>query len=327
MKYARRDAKQWARETLKDYFVVTTTPMKADLSIDEAGIAANIDRILRWDGAKGIYLNSIYQEFWTLTMAERKRLVEVSIKAVNGRVPVNVGINSSCTADVIELGQHAQEAGADLVMIWPPTFGQRSPEGVIEYYKEITAELDIGVCIYASALSEIGFQITAPMMLELAKIENIVAAKEASLNLATYLRTLEDVGDKICVSSPLEEYWLIGRAMLGDAKAPGFMLGSSRPLYMQNERRGLLNEFLEAANTGDLRQANTSLQEILLIANKLHNKYLSRGEHNVALTKVITGMFGYASGPVRPAITMPPADVVNDARKVLEDAGFLEAAA
>lgn len=322
MKYVRSQAKEWVRDSLRDYLVTTTTPLNADLGLDEEGLRRNVDHILRFKGARGIYIGSIYQEFWTLTLEERKRLAKVTIDAVNGRVPVVVGVNASCIADIVALALHAQESGADLVMVWPPTFGQRSPEGVLAYYRAIAEKLDIGMCVYASALSEIGFQLTAPMLLELAKIDNICAVKEASMSIATYLRTVELVGKKVSVSSPLEEYWLFGRLMQ-PAQAPKFMLGTSRPLYLQTEKRPFLQDFLDAYTEQDMPSLNRALQNILSIANRLHNKYLQRGEHNVALTKAITGMFGMAAGPVRPPITMPSGEDIAEARSVLREAGLV----
>ncbi len=323
MRYARREAKAWARESLRDYVVTLTTPLHPDLSLDLDGLRRNVEYLLGFPRNRGIYVGSIYQEFWTLTLDERKRLAGAAIAAVAGRVPVVVGVSGNCAADVIDLARDAQDRGADIVMIWPPTFGQRSAPGVLDFYRGVISQLEVGVCVYASALSEIGFRLTPEMLEDLSNLENVCVVKEASMSIGTYLRTLRLLGDRIVVSCPLEEYWFTGRTLLGDRYAAPVLMGSSRPLYLNTAPRRLLEQFLDAADAGDVPAASAHLDAVLALAERLHNRYLQRGEHNVALTKAITGMIGMAAGPVRPPITMPSADELADARRALSEAALL----
>lgn len=143
------------------------------------------------------------------------------------------------------------------------------------------------------------------------------------MSIGTYLRTLRLLGDRIVVSCPLEEYWFTGRTLLGDRYAAPVLMGSSRPLYLNTAPRRLLEQFLDAADAGDVPAASAHLDAVLALAERLHNRYLQRGEHNVALTKAITGMIGMAAGPVRPPITMPSADELADARRALSEAALL----
>jgi len=324
MKYARSDAKKWVNENLHGHIAVTTTPMTTDGEIDWKGLASNVDFLLALPGMNGIYLNSIYQEFWTMTEAEKRRVTEVTIEAVNGRVPVIVGCNHTSARDTLALAKHAQESGADLTMVWPPYYGVRTEDGVHAYYEYIAERLDIGMCIYSTTLPELGHFLTPTAVVKLADIDNICAVKEVSLTLAGYTNMLQAAGDKIAISSPLEEYHYFGCCAFPKL-TPNFLLGNSRPMYMQTRERPYCADYWKAIDEGDLDKAGRALQPIVGMANALHSKYLSKGGHNIALAKHLTGLVGMAAGPVRPPMSAAPQEQIDEAVKILQSFGILPA--
>ena len=96
-----------------------TTPFDDEGRIDEAALAANIDRLLA-DGATGFVAGGCTGEFWALSMAERKRLYEVAVAAVAGRGTVIVGTGTVTPEDTIALTRHAEKVGCDGALILPP---------------------------------------------------------------------------------------------------------------------------------------------------------------------------------------------------------------
>jgi dihydrodipicolinate synthase/N-acetylneuraminate lyase len=323
MHYKRAAAKQWTRNTLSGYIVTTTTPFKNDLEIDYAGLRHNVDHLIGLPGARGLYLGSVYQEFWTLTMDERKRVTDTMIEANAGRVPIIAGVSHTSYKDSIELARHAQTAGADLVMCWPPYYGPRSADGVFEYYQNLANAVDIGICVYSSTLSELGYYITPAEMVRLAGIDTICLVKEAALSLDKYSAMLAAAGHLLPISCPLEEYHLYGLSAFGPKIMPKFLFGSSRPLYMQSKAKPYCAEFMGAIEVGDYESARVPLQNIVRIANQLHSKFLAKGQHNVALTKAITEMFGMIGGAVRPPLYRAASDEIQMARALLQSEGLL----
>ena len=323
MHYQRATAKHWTRDTLSGYIVTTTTPFKNDLEIDYAGLRHNVDHLIGLPGARGLYLGSVYQEFWTLTMDERKRVTDTMIEANAGRVPIIAGVSHTSYKDSIELARHAQAAGADLVMCWPPYYGPRSADGVFDYYQNLANAVDIGICVYSSTLSELGYYITPAEMVRLAGIDTICLVKEAALSLDKYSAMLAAAGHLLPISCPLEEYHLYGLAAFGPSIMPKFLFGSSRPLYMQSKAKPYCAEFMAAIEAGDYEAARQPLQHIVRIANQLHSKFLAKGQHNVALTKAITEMFGMIGGAVRPPLYRAAADGIQAARALLQSEGLL----
>jgi 4-hydroxy-tetrahydrodipicolinate synthase len=323
VQYDLKDAKAWAKETLRDYFVTTTMPFRDDLSVDEEGLRHNVEHILGIASTGGVYVGSIYQEFTALTLAERKLVNQTVLSAVGGRTPVMVGVSGTCIADIVEMANDAQQHGADLVMLWPPMFGLRTAEGVMDFYRRIAEQSSIGICVYASSFGELGFRLTPDMLLELSELDAVCAVKEASMSIAIYFETLAKVGDRIVVSMPAEEFWLPGRLVMGAARASEVFLGTSRPLYCETAQRPLTSSFLAAARAGDPKATDLML-EIRGVADSIFARPHARGSHEVALTKAITGMYGMATGPVRPPLGYPPQELIDEARETLEAAGLLD---
>jgi 4-hydroxy-tetrahydrodipicolinate synthase len=326
MKYQRHEAKTWARETLRDYMVTLTTPFDENLQIDEAGLRRNVNRIVGLDSIGSLYVGGYYQESMAMTMAEQKRVTEIVIDAVAGRKPVMIWTGATSIADSIELTQHAQEAGADLAMVWPPHVGFRTKDGVLDWLRTVIRSADIGIGVYATRLAENGFYVDASMLEVLAEEDNVCCVKEASFNLAMYLDTLERLGEKIVVSCPVEEHWIYGRMLMGDRYAAPVLLATSRPLYLETEKQQYLGRFLNAERSGNLADISSTLRDLLKVADQIHNKYINAGTHNPAINKAVTEMMGYASGPVRPPLTWPAEAELRDAHDVLERAGLLDAA-
>jgi len=111
---------------------------------------------------------------------------------------------------------------------------------------------------------------------------------------------LSAVGETIVVSCPLEEYTLFGLATFGTSHVPPVLLGSSRPFYVQNTRFPYCEHFASALKAGNVENAAAALRPILWAANRLHNRFVNRGGHNVALVKYITELLGMAGGRSAP---------------------------
>src|SRR6185369_5980445 len=112
--------KQWARYDLHGHLIVTTTPFNDDLSIDYDGLASNMQRMRELPSVSGFYVNSIFNEATALTLAERKRIAELSVSSVKRELPIVVAIGGVPMHDAIELAQHAQKISAAMLTLWPP---------------------------------------------------------------------------------------------------------------------------------------------------------------------------------------------------------------
>ncbi len=320
-RYSRSEAKSWLRG-LKGYLVIVTTPYRADGEVDLDGLRRNVAQSLELPGVTGLYLGSIYQEFWTLTLTERMRIIEAAARECDGHATVMAGVSSTCARDSMELARAAEDVGADALMVWPPFYGPRDDDGMMAFFESIASASDLAICSYSTTISELGYYLTPDLAQRLAVIDTFSGVKEASRSLSGYSEMVSTVGEVLTVSSPLEEYTLFGLAAFGRSYVPALMLGSSRPLYVQNSEHPYCAQFAQALLADDLQQASAALRPILWAANRLHNRFVSRGAHNVGLVKYITELAGMASGPVRPPMSSPTDAEKAEARAVLAEIGM-----
>ena len=146
-----------------------------------------------------LWCTSGVAEFWSLTMAERKQLLEVAIaeaRAINPDVVIQ-----SCTAamsakDCLELTQHAQQAGADIVYIQTPMMETHGGEGVLRFFEYIADRTDIALGMFNSPSS--GYVLTPDEGARIyAEIPAVCATKEGAFRPSASRRLHELAPDLV----------------------------------------------------------------------------------------------------------------------------------
>jgi 4-hydroxy-tetrahydrodipicolinate synthase len=150
--------------------------------VDEQGLRDLIEFQIE-NGTSGIVPCGTTGESATLTHEEHHRVVELTVKAVNGRVPVLAGTGSNSTAETIELTRHAKAAGADGSLMITPYYNRPSPEGLYQHFKAVAEAVDIPIILY-NVPSRTGVNMTPETVARCAAIANIVGIKEATANLS-----------------------------------------------------------------------------------------------------------------------------------------------
>jgi 4-hydroxy-tetrahydrodipicolinate synthase len=142
------------------------TPFTGDGdAIDAQALAAIVDRLVG-AGVGGLVPGGSTGEFTTLTNAERRRLVEVTVEAAGGRVPVVAGTGALSTRDTVELSVHAEQAGAAAVMIVPPFYDAPSWPELLAHYTAVADAIDVPI-MYYNLPSASGVKLTAAQLREL----------------------------------------------------------------------------------------------------------------------------------------------------------------
>ena len=183
----------------KGSFVAMITPFTESGKVDEKGINELVEFHIK-NGTDGIVPCGTTGESPTLSHEEHKRVVEITIKAVSGRIPVIAGTGSNSTREALDLTSHAKEAGADGALIVVPYYNKPTQKGLYLHYKEIADNVDIPIIVY-NVPSRTGVNLLPETLAKLAELENIVAVKEASGNLEQMAQIVELCGDKITLLS------------------------------------------------------------------------------------------------------------------------------
>ena len=136
----------------------------------------------------------------TMTSDEKKALITCAVKTSNGRIPIIAGTGGNNTSQVIENSKMAETLGVDGLLIVTPYYNKCTQNGLIEHYKLIARNVSLPIILY-NVPSRTGVNIEPKTCLELSKIENIVAIKEASGNISQVAEITHLCGDNLHIYS------------------------------------------------------------------------------------------------------------------------------
>jgi len=166
----------------KGVFTAIVTPFKEDGSVDEECLKKLIDFNIE-NGVSGIVPCGTTGESPTLSNAEHARVIEVTVEHVNKRVPVIAGTGSNCTREAIRQSQHAEEAGADALLLVNPYYNKPTQEGLYLHFKAIADAVKIP-CVVYNIKGRTGVNVETSTLMRIVKdCPNVKAVKEASGNL------------------------------------------------------------------------------------------------------------------------------------------------
>lgn len=186
------------KKTFQGSMVAMVTPFR-DGGVDEAKIRELVEFHVK-NGTDAIIPCGTTGESPTLSHAEHKRVVEVTIEAAAGRVPVVAGTGSNSTAEAIELTRHAKEAGANGVLMVCPYYNKPTQRGLIAHYTAVAKAVDIPIILY-NVPGRTGVNMLPETVATLAEVPNIVAIKEASGSIEQMTEVISLCGDRMTVVS------------------------------------------------------------------------------------------------------------------------------
>ena len=169
----------------KGSMVALVTPFKNG-KIDEKALKELVEFHIK-NGTSALVPCGTTGESATLSYDEHDRVIELTIKYVNGRIPVIAGTGSNSTEEAIALTKHAKKAGADASLQVNPYYNRPTQKGLFLHFKAIADAVDIPIILYNIA-SRTGVNVEPETFAKLAEIKNIIGVKEASGNLEQMAR-------------------------------------------------------------------------------------------------------------------------------------------
>lgn len=162
--------------------VALVTPMNADGSVNFEKMKELIEFQIAND-TDALIICGTTGEATTISDEDQIECVRFAKEVAAGRVPVIAGAGSNDTAHCIELAQACEKAGADGVLLVTPYYNKATQKGLILHYTAIANSINIPIILY-NVPGRTGCNLAPKTVAELAKVENIVAVKEASGNLS-----------------------------------------------------------------------------------------------------------------------------------------------
>ena len=171
--------------------VALVTPFKND-KLDEEAYIKLIHFHIK-NGTNGLVPAGTTGESPTLNHDEHQRVIELSVKESNGKLPVIAGTGSNSTEEAISLTSHAEKIGANGALIVTPYYNKPTQEGLYQHYKSINDKCGIPIIIYNIPGRSV-IDMSVDTMARLYELKNIIGVKDATGDLNRVNETLKKLG-------------------------------------------------------------------------------------------------------------------------------------
>jgi len=217
------------------------TPFNREGNVD----IENLEKLVAFlrDRVDGLYICGSYGSGPLMSVEERKKVTEVTVKVVKGKIPIVAHTGTTNTRDTVELTKHAEKVGCAAAAAVGPYYFHHNEDSLLEFYGSMIKAVnpDFPVYVYHNPKFS-GYEISLSTMKKLKKM-GIHGIKDATFNIltfATYMRELAD--DNFDIALGTEAMWLSARALGGESFIPG--LGNALPeichkMYLE----GINNDF------------------------------------------------------------------------------------
>jgi 4-hydroxy-tetrahydrodipicolinate synthase len=303
------------RESLRGAVVIAITPFNADYSLDERGLSSNLEFLVEHGIRGGIVVGGSLGECYAMTTPERKRTFELAVEAVSGRAPLLCGVNHSSTLEAVALARHAQEVGADGVMLLPPYYMAPNDASILLHYQMVSEAIDLGILVYNNQwVSKVDLSLA--MLKKLTAFENVVAVKDCTPDFFRFRQAIDHLGDRLSILNCTAEYW---EPYASAAGSRGFLTA------MANFAPEISIELAEASQSGELDRARQVYRRrVHPYLEVEHTVMRDLGDaETIALYKVAMKLRGLAGGPVRPPLHPLPESYLKPLQAALEKVGAL----
>jgi len=287
------------------YGTALVTPFKRDLSLDEATLRALVRRQIQ-AGINFLVPCGTTGESPTLTRAEHLRVVEITLEETKGKVPVLAGAGGYNTHEVIELAREIESMGADGILSVTPYYNKPTQEGLYQHYAAIASAIRLPIVVY-SVQGRTGVNVEPSTLARLARIENIVAVKEASGNISQMATVLHEVPSTFTVLSG-DDSITIPLAALG---------GRGIVSVVSNQIPSEMAQLAQHCLAGDFAAARAIQARFLPLMN------INFIESNPIPVKAAMALMGLLEPVWRLPMVPPSAANLAKIEKVLESVGLL----
>lgn len=187
---------QEMKEKTKGIFHLALTPFDKNGDLNVPALRESVRKITENKALEGediVFLAlGTTGEFYAMSEAENKTVIDVITEEVNGKFPVVIGTGRAGTRNTIEISRYAQNAGADGLLVVHPYYTMPTTDGVIRHFETLAEAVDIGIIIYNNpAASKIWLPMSA--IQRLSKVDNIVGLKENTNNPNAFLSMLQNI--------------------------------------------------------------------------------------------------------------------------------------
>lgn len=232
---------------LKGVIPPIITPFDCDGKID----IENLKKLLNFlkDKVDGLYICGSYGSGPLMSVEERKKVTQIAVKVIDGKIPIVAHVGTTNTRDTVELSKHAEKIGCDAVSAVAPYYFHHNEDNLLEFYGSILKAVAPNFPVYVYHNPKFsGYEISLNTMKRLKEL-GVNGIKDATFNIltfATYMREFTDKNFDIVLGT--EAMWLSARALGAEAYIPG--LGNVFPeICRKMYEEGMRNDMGQCRET------------------------------------------------------------------------------
>ncbi|MBQ9026572.1 MAG: 4-hydroxy-tetrahydrodipicolinate synthase [Methanobrevibacter sp.] len=291
-------------------YVAMVTPFDKNREIDEEGFRSNINYLID-QGVSGLVGAGTTGESATVSHEDHRRIIDILVDEVDGRVETIAGTGSNATSEALDLTKYASDVDCDAALVITPYYNKPQQHGMINHYRILAENADIPIIAY-NVPSRTGINMDVETIVELAKIDNVDAVKEAS-------GSVDKVSD-------------IYKALTHEGLEDDFNILSGED--------SLTLPIMAVGGTGVISaSANVDAKRMVLMVDSILNDDYSRAlelhyemleliralfiESNPVPVKTAMNIMGLPSGPLRDPLAPMKEENVEILKKALKDSNLI----
>jgi len=289
------------RAKLSGVIAFPITPFKNDLSLDVEGLQENLAKLLAHPICAVVAAGGT-GEMYSLTPAEHLEIIQTTVAATQGRVPViaGVGFNQQLAT---ETARAAADSGADGILALPPYYPNADDAGMLAYYRAIGDATPLGLFIYSRDWANF----TPAMVEHLTSIPNLIAWKDGHGDIRRYQAIINRVGDRL--------HWIGGA---GDDMVPAYYSIGIRTYTssIATVAPRLSLKLHELAADGCYDELTSLMNDCVI---PLYAVRARRKGYEVSTMKALMDMAGLNGGQVRPPLVDVTAEEREELRVIIKN--------
>lgn len=287
-----------------------TTPFRADDTIDEDALRVEIRYMVEQAKVHGVAVCGSTGEGHTLTTEETRRITQIVVKEVQGRIPVITGIITDSTASAIERGSAVKDLGVAALQVTPPHYLFRpDDDAMLRHFEALAKGTGLSVMIY----NVVPWAYLQPQLLTriIDNVEGVVGVKQSAGDMKLLADLIILLGNRGRIMSAVDAL-MYPSFVLGAHGAIAAILSAVPALYV---------DLWNLVQAGNYKQALVLHEKLLVLWNALGAG--ENGNNLPANTKTAQALLGRKSGLPRPPMPASSPAQVATIRAALQGMGLL----
>ncbi|MBL4623319.1 MAG: dihydrodipicolinate synthase family protein [Immundisolibacteraceae bacterium] len=305
--FTRGEAKQWALESIKGFYMCPISPVNDQFEIDEPALRQNIEAFIEM-GVNGLVVGGFISEGWNLTPSKWLRYHQVVADVAKGRIPLWTIILDPCVHTALEKLDAVEKMGFEGAEVINPVVQLRTDDEIFDWFKYLTDRTDLAICLYRTPVS--GKVMGFDLMKRLSDLETCIAVKQGSLVRAETLKLRRLIRDDFIVSDPSEAVFL------EELRIGGQVVWGELSYILYGKKRHIVDEYRALAAKGEWEQARVVSDQLNPIRLMLEDLMLWKIAETATYAGTIAGVKGWFEAiGLNGGNIIPPLKTVSQAEK------------